>query len=178
MIDLPMVLEIAGVFALSCLFSLGGGNGPLILTQAHWVETGVLAVQPFSFALGLAYLLPGPKATFAAGIGYYLAGIPGAAAAVLGLIVPTALSAAAANRALAVMQRVVERARPATGYVLAGIIAATALGTAVPLALGAVEIVIAGIAAWLIAFRDVEPIWLILGGLVVGGIRSLPGVGG
>ncbi len=169
-----MVIEIVLVMAASCLFSLGGGNGPLILSQARWVETGVLAAQPFSFALGLAYLLPGPKATFVTGIGYYLAGLPGAFAALVGLVVPTAIGAAAANRVLVTMQRVVDRAKPATGYVLAGIIGATALGTAEPLDLGTVEVGLAAAGAGLVAFRDVEPLWLILVALVVGLARSLP----
>lgn len=170
--DWPMIAQLFGVMALSCLFSFGGANGPIIVVQDRLVDTGILDVQPFAFLLGLIYMLPGPKATFVSGVGFYLAGVPGAIAAMLGLVVPTVIGSAAANRALVRMQSIVDRAKPATGYVLAGIIGATAYATAGPLPIGPLALVAIAVAAYLVAWRDVEPLRLILVALAVGGIRS------
>jgi chromate transporter len=170
--DWQMLVHLFGVMALSCLFSFGGANGPLIVVQDRLVDTGLLDVQPFAFLVGLVYMLPGPKATFVSGVGFYIAGIPGAIAAMLGLVIPTVIGSAAANRALVRMQTIVDKAKPATGYVLAGIIAATAYSTAGPLAIGPVAIVAIAVAAYLVAWRDIEPLRLILVALAVGGVRS------
>jgi chromate transporter len=170
--DWPMIVQLFGVMALSCLFSFGGANGPLIVVQDRLVDTGLLGVQPFAFLIGLVYMLPGPKATFVSGVGFYLAGVPGAIAAMLGLVIPTVVGSAAANRALIRMQSIVDRAKPATGYVLAGIISATAYSTAGPITIGPIALVAIAIAAYLVAWRDVEPLPLILVALAVGGVRS------
>lgn len=173
--DWPSILNLFLLMALSCLFSFGGAAGQLIVVQNRLVDTGEITVQAFAFLVGVVYMLPGAKATFVSGVGYYIAGVPGAVAALLGLIVPTALLSGIANRALIRIQTVVDRAKPATGYVIAGIIGATALSTAQPLPIGiggGLAILIIG---YLIAYRDVEPLPLIAIALAIGIIRVFAG---
>ena len=162
------VVEIFAVMVLSALFSFGGGSGQIPVIQGRWVEPGLLAPELFSFALAITYLAPGPRAGFIAGIGYYLAGLPGAAAAMLGLILPTCLGAGAVILALNRMEKVVALVQPSSGYVIGGLIAAAAWGTAVPLALGFVEVVAAGLVAAMVAFRNTDPVWIIVGAIAVG----------
>ncbi len=170
--DWPLLGNLLWLMALACVFSFGGANGPVIIVQNRLVDPGVLALQPFAFLLSLAYMLPGPKAAFVAGVGYYLAGIPGTVATLLGLIIPTVLLSSAANRALVRMRTIVERAKPATGYVLTGIIGATAYSTSRPLDIGFIEVGAIALVGYLIAWRDIEPLPLILTGLAVGGVRT------
>ena len=167
------LLEIFLLMLFSSLFSFGGGSGQIPLIQGRWVESGQLAPELFSFSLAITYLAPGPRAGFLAGVGYYLAGLPGAAVAMLGIIVPTVLGAGAVSAALDRMQRILRRLKPSSGFVIAGLIAAAALGTALPLHLLPLEVLaVAGVAV-LIAWRDVEPLKVVLAALAVGLLWSL-----
>jgi chromate transporter len=167
------LLEIVLLMLLSAVFSFGGGSGQIPLIQGRWVETGQLAPELFSFALAMTYLAPGPRAGFVAGVGYYLAGLPGAAAAMLGIVVPTVIGAAAVNAALARMQRILRRLKPSSGFVIAGLIAAAAWGTARPLDLLAVEVLaVAGVAV-VVAWRNVEPLKVVLAAVALGLLWSL-----
>lgn len=167
------LLEIFLFIALSSLFSLGGGNGQIPVIQGQWVEPGVLAPSAFSFALAIAYLAPGPKSGFIAGIGYYLAGLPGAVVAVAGLVLPTCLGATGVSLAVRKVQTVVRLVRPSSGFVLAALIAAAAWGTAEPLALGVGEMVVVAVVAVVVVWRDLDPVWLMLGAIGVGALWSI-----
>ncbi|MPZ89172.1 MAG: chromate transporter [Nitriliruptorales bacterium] len=153
---------------LSALFSFGGGSGQIPVIQARWVEPGLLAPELFSFALAITYLAPGPRAGFIAGIGYYLAGLPGAVAALLGLVLPTCLGAGGLSFALDRMERVVRLVQPSSAYIIGALIAAAAWGTAVPLRLGVVEIASAAAVAALVAWRNPDPVWVVIVAIVVG----------
>ncbi|MBS3942511.1 MAG: chromate transporter [Actinobacteria bacterium] len=170
--ELATLFEIFAFIALSSLFSFGGGNGQIPVVQAQWVEPGLLSPGGFSMALAFSHLTPGPKAGFVAGVGYYLAGVPGAVVAVLGLALPTCLGAAAVSHAAATLRRLVRLVTPASGFVLAALIAAAAWGTAAPLELGAVEIITIALVAILVAWRNVNPLLLVLGAVAVGGAWS------
>ncbi|MDP9429212.1 MAG: chromate transporter [Actinomycetota bacterium] len=168
MTDGVSVLEIFLLILFSALFSFGGGNGQMPLIQGRWVEPGHLAPELFSFSLAITYLAPGPRAGFLAGVGYYLAGLPGAAAAMLGVIVPTVVGAGAVSLALGRMQRILRRLKPSSGFVIAGLIAAAAWGTAAPLDLRPVEVLAVAAVAVLVAWRDVEPLKVVLAALALG----------
>jgi chromate transporter len=162
------VLEILLLMLFSALFSFGGGNGQIPLIQGRWVETGQLAPELFAFSLAITYLAPGPRSGFVAGVGYYLAGLPGAAAAMLGVLVPTVLGAAAVSAGLGRMQQVLRRLKPSSGFVIAGLIASAAWGTARPLDLLAVEVLAVALVAVVVASRDVEPLKVVLAAVVAG----------
>jgi chromate transporter len=162
------LLEILLLMLFSAVFSFGGGSGQIPLIQGRWVESGQLAPELFSFSLAVTYLAPGPRAGFVAGVGYYLAGLPGAGAAMLGIVLPTVLGAAAVSAALGRMQQVLRRLKPSSGFVIAGLIASAAWGTARPLDLLPTEVLAVGAVAVLVAWRDVEPLRVVLAALAVG----------
>lgn len=167
------LVEIFAFIALSSLFSLGGGNGQIPVIQGQWVEPGVLSPSAFSFALAITHLTPGPRAGFIAGIGFYLAGLPGAVVAVAGLVLPTCLGAAGVSLAARRVRAVVGLLRPSSGFVLAALIAAAAWGTAEPLGLRAAEVGAVVVVATAVAWRDLDPRWLMLGAIAVGGVWSV-----
>ena len=167
------LLEILLLVLFSALFSFGGGSGQIPLIQGRWVETGQLAPELFSFSLAITYLAPGPRAGFLAGVGYYLAGVPGAAVAVLGILVPTVLGAAAVGAALGRMRRILRRLQPSSGFVIAGLIASAAWGTARPLDLLPAEVLAVAAVAVVVAWRDVEPLKVVLAALAVGLLWSM-----
>lgn len=171
--DAVGLLEIFGVLLFSAVFSFGGGSGAIPLIQGRWVETGQLAPELFSFSLAITYLAPGPRAGFVAGVGYYLAGLPGAAAAMLGVIVPTVLGAAGVHAGLSRMQRLLRRLSPSSGFVIGGLIASAAWGTVRPLDLLPVELVAVAAVAILVAWREVEPLKVVLAALLAGLLWSL-----
>jgi chromate transporter len=162
------VVEIFLLMLLSSLLSFGGGNGQIPLIQGRWVETGKLPAELFAFSLALTYLAPGPRAGFLAGVGYYLAGLPGAAAAIVGIVVPTCLGAGAVSAALGRMQLILRRLKPSSGFVIAGLIGAAAWGTARPLHPGPLEVLAMASVAVVVAWRDVEPLKVVLVALAVG----------
>lgn len=167
------VLEIFLVMLGSALLSFGGGSGQIPLIQGRWVEPGHLSPELFSFSLAITYLAPGPRAGFLAGVGYYLAGLPGAAAAMLGIIAPTVLGAGAVSLALGRMQRILRRLKPSSGYVIGGLIAAAAWVLAVPMDLRPAEMLAVAAVAVVVAWRDVEPLKVVLAALAVGLLWSL-----
>lgn len=162
------VLEILAVVAVSCLFSLGGGNGPLAVVQDRWVGKGLLDPGLFAWAIALGYLSPGPKAGFLSGVGYYLYGVPGAAAAIAGLVIPTWIGSAAVSYGYRKLAPVIAAVSLPAGFVIAGMIAAAAWDTAGPMALGEMEIAAAGMVAVAVAWRKPEPAFVVLGAALAG----------
>ena len=173
MSDPGLVLDLFVWMLLSSVLSFGGGNGQIPIIQSRWVEPGLLAPGLFSFALAVSYLTPGPRSGFIAAVGYYLAGLPGAAAAVLGLVVPTCLGAGAVSLALRRVEKLVALIEPATGFVIAALIAAAAWGTAAPMDLRPTEVLAVGAVALLVAWRNVEPLLVVGGAAAVGVVWSL-----
>lgn len=166
-------LEIFVVIALSSLLSFGGGNGQIPVIQARWIEPGLLDPAMFSFVLALSYLTPGPKSGFIPGVGYYLAGVPGAVAAAVAVVIPTVLGAAGVSYATEKMAKVVSLVTPSSGFVLGGLIAAAAWGIAAPLDLRAPHLVGVAVVAVAVVWRRIDPIWVILAAVAVGGASSV-----
>lgn len=166
--DTVDVLEIATVVALSCLFSLGGGNGPLAVVQDRWVGKGLLDPGLFAWAIALGHLGPGPKAGFLAGVGYYMHGLPGAAAAIAGLVIPTWIGSAAVSYGYAKLAPLIAAISLPAGFVIAGMIAAAAWDMAGPMALGPMETAAAGMVAVAVAWRKPEPALVVLGAALAG----------
>lgn len=161
-------LEILAVVAVSCLFSLGGGNGPLAVVQDRWVGKGLLDPGLFAWAIALGYLGPGPKAGFLSGVGYYLYGVPGAAAAIAGLVLPTWIGSAAVSYGYRRLAPVIAAISLPAGFVIAGMIAAAAWDTAAPMALDKVEMAAAATVAVAVAWRKPEPALVVLGAALAG----------
>lgn len=167
------LLEILGVVLLSCLFSLGGGNGPLAVIHERWVSKGVLDPALFAWAIALGYLSPGPKAAFVSGVGYYLHGVPGAAAAVAGLMIPTWIGSAAVSYGYGKLAPLIKAISLPAGFVIAGMIAAAAWDMGGPMNLGTVEIAAASTVAVAVGWRNLEPVIVVLGAALAGLVWSL-----
>lgn len=166
------LVDIFVVILLTSLLSFGGGNGYIPVIQARWIEVGLLDPALFSFVLGLSYLTPGPKSGFIAGVGYYLAGIPGAVVAAVAVVIPTCLGAAGVSYAARSMAKIVSLVTPSSGFILAGLIAAAAWGTAAPMDLGPPHVAGIVIVAVLVMWREIDPIWVVLTAVAVGGAWS------
>lgn len=162
------LVQVFVVILLSSLFSLGGGNGTTAVIQSQWVQPGHLDPGLFAWVIALSHLTPGPKAGFLSGVGYYLHGLPGAVAAVVAIIIPTCISAAGATYLLGRLQPIIMRIRLTAGFIIAGMIAAAAWGTAAPMKLNFFELLaVAGVAV-LVGWRNLDPLFVILGGAAVG----------
>ena len=171
----PSLLEIVGVVAFSGLAAFGGGNGLVAIIQNHWVNTGQLDPALFAWVFAISHLFPGPRAGFVAGVGYYLRGIPGAVAAVVGAMIPACVSSAALNYGMKQVEAFVRSIATPAGFVIAGIIAAAAWNLARPMQLSWPELAAAGVVAWLVGPREVEPVWLVLAALALGLLWALAG---
>ena len=91
----------------------------------------------------------------------------------LGIVLPTCIGAAAVNAGLDRMQHVVRTLTPSSRFVIAGLIAAAAWGTARPLDLLAIEaLAVAGVTVF-VAWRDVEPLKVVLAATAAGVAWSL-----
>jgi chromate transporter len=163
------LIEIFVVVSLSTIFSLGGGNGAMTVIQDRWVSAGVLDPSLFAWALALGYLSPGPKAGFLSGIGYFMAGVPGACAAIAGIILPTCLGAAGVTYGYKKFEPIIKRITLPASFVVAGMIAAAAWHTAVPMHLTAFEIGAVVLVAVLVGWRDLEA-WIVVLGAAAAGI--------
>jgi chromate transporter len=160
--------EITGVVLLSSLFSIGGGNGPVVVIQDRWVGQGLLDPALFAWAVALGYLSPGPKAGFLSGIGYYMHGLPGALAAIIGIIIPTCVGAAAVSYGYQKLEPVIRWITLPAGFVIAGMIVAAAWDLVIPMKLNGVEIAATAIIAVLVGWRNPEPFVVVLGSAAAG----------
>lgn len=156
------------VVALSTLFSIGGGNGPIAIIQGQWVAPGLLDPSLFAWAIALGHLTPGPNAGFLAGIGYYMYGVPGALAAVAGVVLPTCIGSAAVSYWFDKLQPVIRRISVPAGFVMAGMIVAAAWQMAMPMNLSALEFGGVLLVAGLIGWRNLSPGLVVLGSAAVG----------
>ena len=66
------------------------------------------------------------------------------------------------------MEKIVALLQPSSGYVIGALIAAAAWGTAVPLRLGFLEVVAVGVVAAMVAWRNTDPVWVVIGAIAVG----------
>jgi chromate transporter len=162
------LLDITGVILLSSLFSFGGGNGPLAVMQGKWVEPGFLDPALFAWVIAISYLTPGPKAGFLSGIGYYMGGIWGAFAAIIGIIIPTCLGAAAVGFGMNRIKPIIKMISLPAGFVISGMIVAAAWSMAGPMNLNLIEVGALIFVIYLVGWKDVDAVWLILGALGIG----------
>ncbi len=89
---LTTLIELAGVFAMISLISVGGGNATLpeikrlTIGHYHWVTS-----QQFVSVYALGQLAPGPSSLYVAAIGYGAAGVPGALVAEAAILLPSSI---------------------------------------------------------------------------------------
>jgi chromate transporter len=162
------IVDIFIVILFSSLFSLGGGNGPVAVIQDRWVSKGLLDPALFAWAIALGYLSPGPKAGFLSGIGYYMYGLPGALAAIVGIVIPTCVGAAGVSYGYRKLEPVIKWISLPAGFVIAGMITAAAWDMMSPMKLAGAEMAAVAIVAVLVAWRNLEPVIVVLGSAAIG----------
>jgi len=94
------LFTLAGFFAVTSLFAVGGGNS--VIPEMHRYAVDVqhwLSDRQFADSFALAQLTPGPNLIIVTLIGYHVAGIAGAVVATLAMCGPTSVLAFIVGRA-------------------------------------------------------------------------------
>src|SRR5499427_11116648 len=98
--DRGTLLTLAGFFALTSLFAIGGAKSAIpeihrfAVDVQHW-----LSDRQFADSFALAQLTPGPNLIIVTLIGYHVAGVAGAVVATLAMCGPTSVLAFIVGRA-------------------------------------------------------------------------------
>lgn len=171
---LPRAAELSFVFLKVGTLIFGGGFAAIPFLQQELVVTrGWLSAREFIDCVALGQLTPGPVAIMGVFIGYKVLGLPGTILAALGTFLPSTLMLIGLIR---VYQRV--RESPLVKGFLSGVMPAIA-GMMLPAALAVGKVSITGIlpavmmaltVVLLLRFRA-DPVWLVIGGAVIGLIK-------
>jgi chromate transporter len=171
------------VFSRVALFSWGGGPASMGLMQRESVNMGWVTTEEFADALAIGNALPGPIAPqVSAYIGYKMAGALGAISAVSGTILPTTLLMLVmvifffGIKDSPVVVAMLKAVRPVivglllwTTYVMAySVLSVSKLGWGKGLAQNWDKGLIAIAAFALLTFTEVNPVWLVIAGAVLG----------
>jgi len=161
--------------AIISLLAFGGGQAVLPLIERESVAgRGWMTSAEFTASVGFGYLIPGPVTTMAAFVGFMAAGLPGGLAATLGMfLAPTILAAlAAAGVERLAKSRWVKAFGAGAAPAVVGLLGAT-LWSIAQKAVVSWPLAIVALAALLLAIKTrVQPIWLLLGGGVLGWAAS------
>jgi chromate transporter len=162
-------------FTVISLLAFGGGQAVLPLIERESVGgRGWMTSAEFTAAVGFGYLIPGPVTTMAAFVGYMAGGLPGGIAATFGMfLAPTILAAlAAAGVEKLAKSRWVKAFGAGAAPAVVGLLGATLWNiaqhavTSWPLAL------VALLALMLAIKTKIQPLWLLLGGGLLGWIEA------
>lgn len=171
------------VFSRVALFSWGGGPASMGLMQRESIHMGWVSAEEFADALAIGNALPGPIAPqVSAYIGYKMAGAWGAISAVAGTILPTTLLMLVMvifffgvkdSPTVAAMLKAV---RPVivglllwTTYVMAySVFSVSKLGWGNGLIQNWDKLMIAITAFALLTLTEVNPVWLVIAGAILG----------
>jgi chromate transporter len=171
------------VFSRVALFSWGGGPASMGLMQRESVNMGWVTTEEFADALAIGNALPGPIAPqVSAYIGYKLAGTWGAIAAVSGTIVPSTLlmlvmvifffgikDSPTVIAMLKAVRPVIVGLLLWTTYVMAySVFSVSKLGWGKGFAQNWDKAIIAIVAFSLLTLTEVNPVWLVIAGAVLG----------
>lgn len=171
------------VFSRVALFSWGGGPASMGLMQRESVNMGWVTPEEFADALAIGNALPGPIAPqVSAYIGYKLAGTWGAIAAVSGTIIPSTLlmlvmvifffgikDSPTVIAMLKAVRPVIVGLLLWTTYVMAySVFSVSKLGWGNGFAQNWDKAIIAIVAFSLLTLTEVNPVWLVIAGAVLG----------
>ena len=168
-------LELFVQFSIISMLAFGGGNAALSLLERISVEEmRWVTPQDFAAAIGFAYITPGPILITSTFIGYRAAGFFGSLVATIGVfLVPWCLSVLASHQ----VRRYI-RHPWIQGFGLGAAPAVIGLLGITVFTLGRYAFVdwlywiIAGLALVLSLFTKLSPIFLLLGGTMLGGLAG------
>ena len=155
------------------LFTIGGGYAMIPLMEREMITAhGWLTAQEFIDIVAVAEVTPGPLAINAATfIGYQMAGFGGALAATLGVITPSLAALLIFGNLLtrAILhpraERFLQGLRPALIALISAAVVTLAQAALIDLA---TTLVAAGIFIAAVAFRRLNPLYLIAAGALLG----------
>jgi chromate transporter len=142
------LIDIAKVFAVLSLVSIGGANATLPEIRRQVVDVHAWMTDGgFADAFAISHAAPGPNIIMVSLIGWQVAGLAGLLVATAAIVLPSCALAYAASRTLARWE-----AHPAVAIIKAGL---------VPVALGL--ILASGVAMMRVAAQDVAALCIALG---------------
>jgi chromate transporter len=181
--NIKLIWDIFVLFTRVALFSWGGGPASLALMQREVVSAGWTTTEEFADAVAVGNALPGPIAPqVSAYVGYKLSGIWGAVSAAMGTVLPTTLlmlimvayffsikDSPTVAAMLKVVRPVVVGLLLWTAYVMAySVFSISNAGWAAGLVHNWDKVIIAMVAFLLLTLTEVNPVWLVIAGAILG----------
>jgi chromate transporter len=181
--QMKLLLEIFVLFTRVALFSWGGGPASLALMQREVVDAEWVTNEEFADAVAVGNALPGPIAPqVSAFVGYKLSGIWGAVSAAMGTVLPTTLLmlvmvayffSVKDSPTVAAMLKAV---RPVvvglllwTAYTMAySVFSVSKIGWGSGLVQNWDKVTIAIVAFALLTLTEINPVWLVIAGAILG----------
>lgn len=170
------LLELFGRFLLLSLLAIGGGITVVPEMHRLMVERhGWLTDPQFSASIALAQASPGPNILLVTVMGWNAGGWAGAAAATLGILLPSTTVALVAHRGAEKWRahRLVMAFREGTLPLTLGLLAAAGWILAAPTASAPAGLGLTLLSAVLVWRTRINPLWLIAGGALAGGLGAL-----
>jgi len=171
--SMKLMLKLFSTFFKIGLFSFGGGYAMIPLIEKEIVDKrGWVAKDEIVDVLAVAQSTPGAVAVNSAtAVGYKIAGFKGAVASTFGVAVPsfTIIITIAAFFSRFKDYVVVKSAFSGIGAAVVALIVTAAISVSKNSIKDRVDILVASITFLLVAFLKVNPIFLIIGGALLGG---------
>ena len=162
-------------FTIISLLAFGGGQAVLpLIERESVVGRGWMTPAEFTAAVGFGYLVPGPVTTMAAFVGYMAGGLPGGITATFGMFLAPAILAALAAAGVEKLakSRWVKAFGSGAAPAVVGLLGAT-LWNIAQHAVTSWPLVLVALLALLLALKTkVQPLWLLLGGGILGWAAS------
>lgn len=168
---MSLLVELAEVFALLSVLSIGGANATLpeihrqVVTLHHWMSDAT-----FAQIVAIGQTAPGPNVMVASVIGWQLAGVAGLLVVTFSIVLPSSGLAVVIGRFVARQEEgatvaVVRRALApvALGFMLASSVVMTRAAWQ-----GAGTLVVVATVAAMVALTRLSPLWGIAGGAIAG----------
>jgi chromate transporter len=168
-------VELFVQFSVISMLAFGGGNAALSLLERISVEEmRWITPQDFAAAIGFAYVTPGPILITSAFIGYRAGGFLGSLAATVGVfLVPWLLSVLASYQVRRYLQHPwLQGFGLGAAPAVIGLLGITVFSLASYAFFGWLYWVVAGLALALALFTKVSPIFILLGGTLLGGLAG------
>jgi chromate transporter len=153
---------------LAGLSAVGGGWGTIAAAQSAWVGPGMLSPQQFAWAVSVGQITPGPFSVLVVALGWQLRGAPGALVALVGIVLPTWIVCVIAGRGMERYRQAVVPFSAGIPWILAALAGSSGIKMALPLGLHWWEIGVGVAAAVAVAWKKVEPLWVLGAAAAIG----------
>ncbi|MFZ5824603.1 MAG: chromate transporter [Bacillota bacterium] len=155
------------------LSAVGGAWGTIAAAQSAWVGPGMLSPEQFAWAVSIGQITPGPISVLVVALGWQLRGAGGAVVALAGILLPTWVVCSIAGRGLQRYRTVVAPFAAPIPWILAALAGTAGLRLVLPLGLHWWELLV-GVSAFLaVAWKRVEPLWVLATAALAGGAMAL-----